>query len=124
MSPTLASCQTVDVKAAKLSTIITAPMKVITLRQLESDFDAIMEDISENKAFYKLQTEKSAFMLVPYEEYSVLADTYQEWVEEPTMNPFPLPVEYVGEAQPEDFNQKSQEVVCATDREDYQDTDN
>lgn len=124
MPLTLAPYQTVDIKTVKLGTAITGPMKVITLRQLENDFDAIMDDISENKAFYKLQTENGAFMLVPYEEYSVLADTYQEWVEEPTINPFPLPVEYVGEAQPEDFNQKSQAAVSATDPEDYLDKDN
>jgi len=99
-------------------------MKVITLQELESDFDAIMADIGDNKAFYKLQTENGAFMLVPYEEYSVLADAYQEWVEDTAIDPFHLPVEYVGEAQPEDLNQKSQVVTCSADREDCQDKDN
>lgn len=99
-------------------------MKVITLQELESNFDSIINDIGENKVFYKLQTERGDFMLVPYEEYSVLADTYQEWVEEPVLNPFPLPVEYVGDAQPSDFNQKSSEVACEVVPEDCQDKDN
>lgn len=98
-------------------------MKVITLQQLENDFDAIMDDIGKNKAFYKLQTECGNFMLIPYEEYSVLADTYQEWVEEPTIDTFPLPFQYVGEAQPGDLNQQSQEVTCAVDLEDCQGKD-
>lgn len=99
-------------------------MKVITLQELERDFDAIMEDIGDNKAFYRLQTEQGDFMLVPYEEYSVLADTYQEWVDDKTIDPFPLPIQYVGDAQPEDLNQKSQVEACSTEHEDCLDPDN
>jgi hypothetical protein len=99
-------------------------MKVITLQELESNFDAIMSDIGDNKQFYKLQTKSGDFMLIPYEEYSVLADTYQDWVEEPTIDAFPLPVEYVGEAQPGELKQRSQEVTCAVDLEGCQDKDN
>lgn len=99
-------------------------MKVITIQQLESDFDAIMADIGENKQYYKLQTEKGAFMLIPHDEYSVLVDTYKEWVEEPVIDPFPLPVEYVGDAEPEDFTQKSSAAACSIDPEDYLDKDN
>jgi hypothetical protein len=98
-------------------------MKVITLQELESNFDAIINDIGENKEFYKLQTECGNFMLIPYEEYSVLADTYQDWVEEPTIDAFPLPVQYVGEAQPRDLNQQSQAVTWVVDLEDCQDKD-
>lgn len=99
-------------------------MKVITLQELERDFDAIMEDIGDNKAFYRLQTERGDFMLIPYEEYSVLADTYQDWVDDKTIDPFPLPVQYVGDAQPENLSQKSQEDVGSTDLEGFRDTDN
>lgn len=99
-------------------------MKVITLQELERDFDAIMEDIGDNKAFYRLQTEQGDFMLVPYEEYSVLADTYQEWVDDKTIDPFPLPIQYVGDAKPEDLNQKSQAETCLMDHEGSQDMDN
>ncbi len=40
-------------------------------------------------------------ILVPYDEYEVLKDTYQDWVDEPQIDPFPLPVEYVADAEPE-----------------------
>jgi PHD/YefM family antitoxin component YafN of YafNO toxin-antitoxin module len=76
-------------------------MKVVTLQQLEADFDAILDDVADNKEFYRIQTEEGDFMLVPYTEYEVLKDTYQEWVDEPKIDPFPLPVEYVGDATPE-----------------------
>lgn len=80
-------------------------MKVITIAQLEEDFDAIMDDVVENKQYYRIQTSDSAFMLVPYEEYEVLKEVYQEWVEEPTIDPNPLPVQYLGDAEPEDLSQ-------------------
>lgn len=76
-------------------------MKVITLKQLEDDFDGIMEDVGENKAYYQIKTEQGDFMLIPYDEYEVLKDTYQDWVNEPQIDPFPLPVEYIGDAKPE-----------------------
>ena len=75
-------------------------MKVVTLQQLQDDFDSILDDVADNKEYYRIQTEEGDFMLVPYEEYEVLKDTYQEWVEEPQIDPFPLPVEYVGDAEP------------------------
>lgn len=78
-------------------------MKVVTLQQLEADFDAILDDVADNKEYYRIQTEQGDFMLVPYEEYQVLKDTYQEWVEEPQIDPFPLPVEYVGDAEPKEI---------------------
>ena len=76
-------------------------MKVVTLLELEQNFDAIMEDVVENKEYYRIQYEKGDVMLIPFAEYEVLKDTYQEWVEHPQIDPFPLPVEYVGEAEPE-----------------------
>lgn len=75
-------------------------MKVVTLQQLEADFDAIMEDIEQNKEYYRIQTETGDFMMIPYNEYEVLKDTYQDWVEDPQIDPFPLPVEYVENAEP------------------------
>lgn len=75
-------------------------MKVITLKQLEEDFDVILEDVGENKQYYRIQTERGDFMLVPHEEYEVLAETYQEWVEDPQIDPCPLPVQYLGDAEP------------------------
>jgi PHD/YefM family antitoxin component YafN of YafNO toxin-antitoxin module len=76
-------------------------MKVVTLPQLEADFDAIIDDVDKNKEYYRIQTEKGDFMLIPYNEYEVLKDTYQDWVEEPQIDPYPLPVEYVADAEPE-----------------------
>lgn len=76
-------------------------MKVITLAQLEENFDEIMVDIGENKQFYKLQTEDGDFMLIPHEEYTVLHEIYQDWVKEPTIASYPMPVEYIGDAEPQ-----------------------
>lgn len=78
-------------------------MKVVTVEQLELDFDAIMDDVAENKQYYRIQSPSGAFMLVPYDEYEVLKEVYQEWVDEPTINPDPLPVQYIGDAEPEDL---------------------
>jgi PHD/YefM family antitoxin component YafN of YafNO toxin-antitoxin module len=75
-------------------------MKVITLKDFEANFDEILEDVAENKQYYRIQTEGGDFMLVPYEEYEVLKETYQEWVDEPTIDPAPLPIQYLGDAEP------------------------
>jgi hypothetical protein len=76
-------------------------MKVVTLQQLTDDFDGIMDDVADNKQYYRIQTDQGDFILMPFNEFDVLRDTYQEWVEEPQIDPFPLPVEYVGDAEPE-----------------------
>lgn len=84
-------------------------MKVVTLQQLEENFDAILEDVEANKEHYRIQCEKGDVMLIPIESYEVLKDTYKEWVEEPQnmpvegFDPCPLPVEYIAEATPRDF---------------------
>lgn len=81
-------------------------MKVITLSDLEINFDAIMEDVELNRQFYKIQRAEGDVMLVPYDEYKILAEAYKEWVENPDneilkdFDPNPLPVEYVNEAEP------------------------
>jgi PHD/YefM family antitoxin component YafN of YafNO toxin-antitoxin module len=81
-------------------------MKVITLSELETNFDAIMEDVETNRQFYKIQREEGDVMLVPYVEYEVLTETYQEWAENSDneimkdFDPNPLPVEYINEAEP------------------------
>lgn len=80
-------------------------MKVVTIQQLETDFDAILDDVVNNKEFYRIQTTdqdgSKDVMLIPYEEYGVLKDTYHEWVDCRSIDAFPLPVEYVADAQPE-----------------------
>jgi PHD/YefM family antitoxin component YafN of YafNO toxin-antitoxin module len=79
-------------------------MKVITLQQLEADFDEILSDVGDNKEFYRIQTDNGNFMLIPYEEFEVLKDTYQEWVDEPRIDAYPMPVEYIGDTEPADLN--------------------
>jgi PHD/YefM family antitoxin component YafN of YafNO toxin-antitoxin module len=77
-------------------------MKVVTLQQLQDDFDRIFEDVVTNKEFYRIQGgEGKDVMLIPYEEYEVLKETYEEWVDHPKIDPYPLPVEYIADAQPE-----------------------
>lgn len=84
-------------------------MKVVTIQQLEENFDSILEDVETNKEHYRIQCEKGDVMLIPIESYEVLKDTYKEWVEEPQntpvegFDPCPLPVEYIAEAVPRDF---------------------
>lgn len=83
-------------------------MKVITLQQLEENFDAILTDVADNKKHYRIQSEKGDVMLIPIESYDVLKDVYTDWVEEPQnippiagFDPHQLPVEYVAGAEPE-----------------------
>ena len=76
-------------------------MKVVTAQQFEQDFEAIIDDVADNKQYYRIQTESGDFMLVPHDEYEVLKETYKEWVDEPAINPDALPIEYIGEAEPE-----------------------
>jgi hypothetical protein len=77
-------------------------MKVVSIQQLEEDFDAILEDVATNKEHYRIEHESGAVMMVPIESYDVLKDVYTDWVEEPQneppvegFDPHRLPVEYV-----------------------------
>ena len=65
-------------------------MKTITLQQLERDFDRIFDDVVENGEYYEITTTsldemgklvENAVVLLPYEDYSVLSETYDEWVD-------------------------------------------
>lgn len=65
-------------------------MKAITLQQLERDFDRIFDDVVENGEHYEITTTsldeggrlvESVVVLIPYEDYSVLSETYDEWVD-------------------------------------------
>lgn len=81
-------------------------MKVVTLQQLEENFDAIWDDVATNKEHYKIQHEGGDVMLIPIESYEVLKDVYTDWVEEPQnvppvggFDPQQLPVvEYVADS--------------------------
>lgn len=58
-------------------------MKVVTLEQLEQNFDEILEDVVTNKVHYRIEHSGGAAMLIPFESYDVLHDVYKDWVEEP-----------------------------------------
>ena len=83
-------------------------MKVVTLQQLEENFEAIIDDVGDNKEHYRIMYEKGDLMLIPIESYEVLKDVYTDWVEEPQntglvdgFDPHQLPVvEYVAETEP------------------------
>ena len=66
-------------------------MKNITLQQLERDFDRILDDVVENGEHYNIVTVcfdesgklvDSHVVLIPYKEYSILKEAYEEWVNE------------------------------------------
>lgn len=58
-------------------------MKTVTYKELENRFDEILEDVGANHIHYKILLEEGkAVMLIPYEEYTVLMDTYDQWIEQ------------------------------------------
>jgi PHD/YefM family antitoxin component YafN of YafNO toxin-antitoxin module len=85
-------------------------MKVVTLQQLEENFETILDDVADNKEHYRILHEKGDLMLIPIESYEVLKDVYTDWVEEPQntglvdgFDPHQLPVvEYVATESKED----------------------
>ena len=85
-------------------------MKVVTLQQLEENFETILDDVADNKEHYRILHEKGDLMLIPIESYDVLKDVYTDWVEEPQntglvdgFDPHQLPVvEYVATESKED----------------------
>ena len=65
-------------------------MKYVTLQQLEKDFDRIFDDVVENKEHYTITAqymneegacEDKDVLLIPYEDYELLKETYQDWVD-------------------------------------------
>ena len=82
-------------------------MKIVTLQQLEADFEAIVDDVAENKEHYRIEHDNGAVMLIPIESYDVLKEVYTDWVEEPQnlppvegFDPHQLPVvEYVPDSE-------------------------
>lgn len=82
-------------------------MKVITVHELETNFDEIMNDVEINKEHYKIQNNGKDLMLLPVESFDVLSSVYTDWVEEPQnippvegFDPMALPIQYVGDAEP------------------------
>lgn len=65
-------------------------MKYVTLQQLEKDFDRIFDDVVENREHYTITAqymneegicEDKNVLLIPYEDYELLKETYQDWVD-------------------------------------------
>jgi hypothetical protein len=85
-------------------------MKVVTLQQLEENFETIVDDVADNKEHYRILHEKGDLMLIPIESYEVLKNVYTDWVKEPQntglvdgFDPHQLPVvEYVAETEPKE----------------------
>jgi PHD/YefM family antitoxin component YafN of YafNO toxin-antitoxin module len=58
-------------------------MKTITAAQFEQDFEAIIDDVAQNKTTYKIllstdSDQEQAVMVIPYEEYEYLQDVYTD----------------------------------------------
>ena len=81
-------------------------MKVVTVQEFEERFDEIVDDVYINKTHYCIQTESEPLMLIPVEDYQVFQDVYEDWLAHPENNEIegfdhkPLPVTYLGEAEP------------------------
>ncbi len=66
-------------------------MKTVTVQQLERDFDRIVDDVIENEVHYKITFEYAnedgtfedkSVMLIPYNNYEVLASVYEDWLKQ------------------------------------------
>ena len=61
-------------------------MKTITAAEFEQDFEAIIDDVAQNKTTYKIllsntdSDQEQAVMVIPYEEYEYLHDLYTDWL--------------------------------------------
>jgi hypothetical protein len=60
-------------------------MKTITAAQFEQDFEAIIDDVAQNKTTYKILLstdldQERAVMVIPCEEYEYLKDLYTDWL--------------------------------------------
>ena len=58
-------------------------MKVITVEELEKNFEEILDDVDTNKVHYRINTDFGSVMLVPVDSFKVLSEVYEEWVHEP-----------------------------------------
>jgi PHD/YefM family antitoxin component YafN of YafNO toxin-antitoxin module len=58
-------------------------MKTITVQFLENNFEAVIDDVADNKVHYTVTTDNGNFVIVPCDSYELLHDVYEAWVEEP-----------------------------------------
>jgi hypothetical protein len=65
-------------------------MKYITLQQLERDFDRIFDDVVDNSEHYTItgtsveedgEYKDTSVVMMPYDEFNVLKETYEEWID-------------------------------------------
>lgn len=58
-------------------------MKTVTLKEFEQNFDVFMDDVIENGRHYKITYgDNQAVVVVPYKEYELLLNTYEDWIKE------------------------------------------
>ena len=69
-------------------------MKVVTLQQMERDLDRILDDVIDQQEHYTVKIswvsnfdsdhvwEEKAVVVIPTEDYEVMSDVYEEWLEE------------------------------------------
>jgi len=58
-------------------------MKTISLKDFEQHFEDFIDDVIENGRHYRIELEDgSAVALIPYKEYEVLKNAYEDWLEE------------------------------------------
>lgn len=82
-------------------------MNVITIKEFEERFEEIIDDVSINKKHYCVQIEDGKdVMVLPADVYYAFQDIYEDWLGHPQNNELedfdhkPLPVTYLGEAEP------------------------
>ena len=69
-------------------------MKVVTLQQMERDLDRILDDVIDQQEHYTVKIswvsnfdsdhvwEEKSVVVLPTEDYQVMSDIYEEWLEE------------------------------------------
>jgi PHD/YefM family antitoxin component YafN of YafNO toxin-antitoxin module len=58
-------------------------MKTISFKDFEQHFDDFIDDVIDNGRHYRIELENGkALALIPYKEYEVLLNTYEEWLKE------------------------------------------
>ena len=67
-------------------------MKIITLQQLIDDFENIIDDVGDNGQHYQIESDQGNLMLIPANEFDVLKDVYEDWIEDTQVNPDSLPI--------------------------------
>jgi len=71
-------------------------MEVITEQQFYDRLDEIIDDVAENKKYYKVITaNEKEVMVIPYNDFDVLKWAYESWIEEDTPSIYKLDDEQI-----------------------------